>query len=84
LSAAEPIIERLRQGPGAEARQEMATTDTRPPPSRWTLRTIRARFDTFRGMTLGGVRRALERCRAGLRTGIVQQSSPDPEYIKKR
>ena len=37
----------------------MATTDTSPPPSRWTLRTIRATFDTFRGMTLGGVWRAL-------------------------
>jgi len=40
FSDAEPILERLRQGPGEEARQEMATTDTCPPPSRWTLRTI--------------------------------------------
>jgi transposase len=84
LSAAEPIIERLRQGPGEEARQEMAATDTSPTPSRWTLRTIRATFGTSRGMTLGGVWRALERCRAGPRSGAVQQYSPDPDDNKNR
>jgi hypothetical protein len=84
FSSAEPIIERLHQGPGEEARQELATTDTCPPPSRWTLRTIRVSFDVFRGMTLGGVWRALERYGAKLRSGIVQQFSPDPDYIKKR
>src|SRR5437763_1740633 len=47
-SLALPIIEQLRQGPGEQARREMATTDTSPPPSRWTLRTIRVRFDPFR------------------------------------
>jgi hypothetical protein len=62
----------------------MATTDTSPVPSRWTLRTIRVTIDSFRDMTLGGVWRALGRCRAGLRSGVVQQYSPDPEYISKR
>lgn len=62
----------------------MATTAAAPPPSRWTLRTIRASFAPFRGMTLGGVWRALDRCRVGLRSGIVQQYSPDPDYIEKR
>ena len=33
----------------------MAVTDTTPPPSRWTLRTIRATFDIFGDMTLSGV-----------------------------
>ena len=46
--------------------------------------TIRATFDIFRGLTLGGVWRALHRCRAGLRSGVVQHYSPDPDYIKKR
>lgn len=35
-------------------------------------------------MTLSGIWRALQRCRAGLRTGVVQHYSPDPEYISKR
>jgi hypothetical protein len=84
LTTPKPLIERLHPGPGAEARQEMAVTDASPPPSRWTLRTIRATFDIFRDLTLGGVWRALERSRAGLRSGVVQQYSPDLDYIPKR
>jgi transposase len=80
----EPILERLRQGPGEEARQEMATTAETPPPSRWTLRTIRATFDVFRDLSLSGLWRALERGRLGLRSAVVQHFSPDPEYIPKR
>ena len=62
----------------------MAVTDSTPPPSRWTLRTVRATFEVFRGMTLSGVWRALER-RFGiaLRSGAVQHYSPDPEYAIK-
>src|SRR4051794_8664238 len=84
FSSPGPIIERLRQGPGEEARQEVATTETPPVPSRWTLRAIRVTIDPFRDMTLSGVWRALGRCRAGLRSGLVQQYSPDPEYASKR
>jgi transposase len=62
----------------------MAVTETSPPPSRWSLRTIRVSIDDFRGLTLSGVWRALLRCRAGLRSGVVQQYSPDPDYISKR
>src|SRR5262249_9257671 len=80
----EPIRERLRQGPGEEARQEMAVTDSSPPPSRWTLRTIRATFDIFCDMTLSGIWRSLEqRLGITLRSGAVQHYSPDPEYIPK-
>jgi transposase len=61
----------------------MAVTDSSPPPSRWTLRTIRATFDLFGDLTLGGVGRALERCGIGLRSGVVQHYSPDPEYMPK-
>jgi transposase len=81
---AEPLLERLRQGPGDEARQEMAVTEASPPPSRWTLRTIRATFEGFGSLTLSGVWRALERHRIGLRSAMVQQYSPDPDYITKR
>ena len=81
---AEPLLERLRQGPGDEARQEMAVTEASPPPSRWTLRTIRATFEGFGRLTLSGVWRALERRRIGLRSATVQQYSPDPDYITKR
>jgi transposase len=63
----------------------MAVTDSSPPPSRWTLRTIRATFDIFTEMTLSGVWRALEqRFDIGLRSGLVQHYSPDPQYISKR
>src|SRR5437762_826377 len=80
----EPLLERLRQGPGEEARQEIAVTDSSPPPSRWTLRTIRATFDIFRDLTLSGIWRSLEqRFGIGLRSGVVQHYSPDPEYIPK-
>jgi transposase len=62
----------------------MAVTDKSPPPSRWTLRTIRATFDIFCDMTLSGIWRSLEqRFGIGLRSGTVQHYSPDPEYIPK-
>ena len=61
----------------------MAVTDESPPPSRWTLRTIRATFDCFRDLTLSGVRRSLERQGVGLRSAAVQHYSPDPEYGTK-
>jgi transposase len=62
----------------------MAVTDSTPPPSRWTLRTIRATFDIFGAMTLSGVWRALEgRLGIALRSGAVQHYSPDPDYATK-
>ena len=48
------------------------------------MRTIRATVDTFRGLTLGGVWRALRRRGIDLRSGVVQHYSPDPDYIAKR
>jgi hypothetical protein len=54
-----------------------------PPPSRWTLRTIRASVDWLHDYTLGGVWRVLERYGIRLRSGRVQQFSPDPEYVTK-
>lgn len=80
----EEVRERLRQGPGEAARREAAPTPTGPPPSGWTLRTIRASFKAIRNYTLSGVWRWLRR-RVGvqLRSGQVQQFSPDPQYRKK-
>ena len=43
----------------------MAVTDASPPPRRWTLRTIRCTIEAFRGLTLGGVWRGLQRCGVG-------------------
>lgn len=73
------MVERLRQGPGEEARQEVAAAPDGPPPSRWTLRAIRATFDWWEGLTLSGVSRALHRLGLGLRSAQVQQYSPDPD-----
>ena len=39
----ETVVARLRQGPGPEAQRE-TTAPTAGPPSRWTLRAIRATF----------------------------------------
>lgn len=74
------MIDRLRQGPGEEARREMAVTDDSPPPSRWTLQTIRATFQIFRDLTLGGVLRALRRrLGIGLRSGGGPALQPRPQ-----
>ncbi len=75
----EAVVARLRQGPGPEAAPETAV-----PPSRWTLRTIRATFTVLYGYTLSGVWRWLhERIGVPLRSAVVQQYSPDPQYEKK-
>jgi len=80
----EAVIERLRQGPGPEAQQVSAVTAEGPAPSRWTLRTIRATFAAVHEYTLSGVSRWLhERIGVRLRSALVQQYSPDPQYEKK-
>src|SRR5262249_33756586 len=77
------LHERLHQGPGEEARQHGAATAEGPPPSRWTLETIRATFDWLSPYTLSGVWRYLRRWDLRLRSARVQQFSPDPEYAAK-
>ena len=77
------LQERLHQGPGEEARQQAAATPQGPPPSRWTLDTIRASFDWLADYTRSGVWRLLDRLGLRLRPGRVQQFSPDPEYANK-
>lgn len=77
------MVERLRHGPGEEARQEASVTAEGPPPSRWTLHTIRATFAWLRGYSVSGVWRVLARYGIRLRSARVQQYSPDPEYAAK-
>ena len=73
----------MRQGPGDEARALSAATAEGPPPSRWTLETIRATFDWLTNYTLSGVWRQLQRLDLRLRSARVQQFSPDPQYADK-
>ena len=77
------LQERLRQGPGDEARPQAAASAEGPAPSRWTLASIRATFDWLRDYTLSGVWRYLQRCDLRLRSARVQQFSPDPQYAAK-
>lgn len=77
------LLERLRQGPGVEAAAEVTTTTVRPPPTGWTLRTIRASIAHLHDYSLSGVWRVLQRNRLGLRTSLVRRYSPDPAYRVK-
>lgn len=78
------LEERLAHAPGEEARQEIAPTADGPPPSRWSLRAVRATFRWAREMSLSGVWRALRREGLRLRRGRIRQYSPDPAYATKR
>src|SRR5215218_8746646 len=55
------LQERLRQGPGEPAQKQAAVTPKGPPPSRWTLGTIRASFPWLADYTPSGVWRLLGR-----------------------
>src|SRR5512140_1281775 len=77
----EEVRERLHQAPGEEARKEMAPTPEGPPPSRWTLRAVRASFPWMEEYTLSGVSRLLAACDLGVRSAQVRQYSPDVNYI---
>lgn len=76
------LVDRLRQGPGEEAARQEAGLAEGLVPSRWRLRTIRASVRWLSGYTLSGVWRLLERLGLGLRSGRVQQYSPDPDYFE--
>jgi transposase len=79
------LLERLRQGPGEEARREVAPEPQLPgpPATRWTLRTIRVSVEALRDYSLSGVWRVLQRCDCQLRSPKVRLFSPDPEYASK-
>lgn len=77
------LLERLRHAPGVEAQQEVGATPAAPPPSRWTLRTIRVSVPALQTYTLSGVWRVVQRCKVRLRTAQGRNFSPDPEYLTK-
>lgn len=79
----EAIVHRLHQPPGEEARQEAGATASSPPPSRWTLRTIRVWVPELADDSLSGIWRVLHRCRLRLRTARLQLYSPDPDDLSK-
>ena len=77
------LIERLQHAPGERARQELAPTADGPPPSRWTLRGVRATFAWLSDYTLSGVWRVLQRHKLQIRSAQLRQHSPDPDYQAK-
>src|SRR5262245_10324529 len=77
------VVDRLRRGPGPAARHAVAATPAGPPPSRWSLRALRATFPWWEALTLRGVWRALRRLGLGLRSAAVQRYSPDPDYLAR-
>lgn len=78
------LREQLRQAPGEAARQAMAATTNGPPPSRWTLRSVRASFTWLKNDSLSGVWRVLQRHNLRIRSARVRQHSPDAEYQAKQ
>ena len=76
-------MHRLHQPPGEEARREVGATASSPPPSRWTLRTIRVSVPELVDYSLSGVWRLLQRYRVRLRRARLQLDRPDPDYLPK-
>lgn len=77
----EALLDTLRQGP--EAALGDAQKEDAIPPSRWQLTTIREAIPWLGDYTLSGVWRLLQRYKLKLRSGRVQQYSPDPDYKEK-
>jgi DDE superfamily endonuclease len=77
------VGERLHQPPGAQAREELGLAPPSPPPSRWSLRTIRASVDGLADYSLSGVWRLLQRRHVQRRLLRDQLYSPDPDYSTK-
>lgn len=75
--------ERLHQPPGAEARQELGLAPPSPPPSRWSVRTIRASVAALADYSLSGVWRLLQRLHLQRRPLRDHLYSPDPDYVAK-
>jgi DDE superfamily endonuclease len=80
---AQAVVERLHQPPGVEARRVLGLAAASPPPSRWSLRTLRASVDTLADDSLSGVWRLLQRCDVRRRPLRDHLYSPDPEYVAK-
>src|SRR5260221_6431862 len=77
------VGERLHQPPGAEARRELGLAETSPPPSHWSLRTVRASVDALGAYSLSGVWRLLRCLHLQRRPLRDQLDSPDPDDVAK-
>src|SRR5260221_13998647 len=77
------VGERLHQPPGEEARQELGLAPASPPPSRWSVRTIRASVAGLANYSRSGVWRLLQRLHLQRRPLRAQLYSPDPDYAAK-
>src|SRR5712691_11344831 len=77
------VGERVHQPPGAQARRELGLAETSPPPSHWSLRTVRASVDALGASSLSGVWRLLHCLHLQRRPLRDQRSSPDPDDVAK-
>ena len=71
------VGERLHRPPGEEARQELGLGPASPPPSRWSLRTLRASVAALADYSLSGVWRLLQRLHLQRRPLRDHLYSPD-------
>lgn len=72
-----------RRPPGEEARQELGLAPASPPPSRWSVHTIRASVAALADYSLSGVWRLLQRLHLQRRPLRDHLYSPDPDYLAK-
>jgi hypothetical protein len=79
----EDLLERLREGPGAAARQEMAGGERGPEPCRWTVRTLRVSVDWLSEYTVSGVWRVLQTWGLTRWASCARRFSPEPAYPRK-
>ena len=82
--AIEQLRERLHYPPDEAARLAVNPTPDGPPPSRWTLRGVRASITWLNEYSLSGVWRVLQAAGLQLRQGRPRLFSPDPEYAEKQ
>src|SRR5712691_6836223 len=83
-AAREQLVgERLHQPPGAEAREELGLAPPSAPPSRWSVRTLRAAVAALADDRLSGVWRLLQRLHVQRRARRDHLSSPDADDSTK-
>ena len=78
------LLDCLRQAPGAADPEKAGLVGGGvSPPGRWTLERLRRGLTWLEPYTLSGVCRLLSRCGLCIRSGRVQQYSPDAAYAEK-
>lgn len=77
------LIDRLHQSPCEVPGTQPRVSEVGCSASRWTLGGLRGSLPWLASYTLSGVWRLLSRCGVRIRSGRVQQYSPDTEYAEK-